>query len=152
MNEKRPYGQSVRPFFIPWRWRDSNSRPNEELICFLHVYLRLHCRGRARPKPPTHPLSSKVSPETRGLSQTISDIAAPPDRNASEPQHPGDVTSPQLLQGLSLNHYTSIKQRERNYFRQLIVRCLRFKCKPTTHYMLTNHFYPLSKPVIPMVL
>ena len=86
-----------------WSWRDSNSRPNEELICFLHVYLRLHCRGRARPKPPTHPLSSKVSPETRGLSQTISDIAAPPDRNASEPQHPGDVTSPQLLQGLSLN-------------------------------------------------
>ena len=35
---------------------------------------------------------------------------------------------------------------------QVIVRCLRFKCKPTTHYMLTNHFYPLSKPVIPMVL
>ena len=90
-------------FSSEWRWRDSNSRPNEELICFLHVYLRLHCRGRARPKPPTHPLSSKVSPETRGLSQTISDIAAPPDRNASEPQHPGDVTSPQLLQGLSLN-------------------------------------------------
>ena len=88
---------------LGWSWRDSNSRPNEELICFLHVYLRLHCRGRARPKPPTHPLSSKVSPETRGLSQTISDIAAPPDRNASEPQHPGDVTSPQLLQGLSLN-------------------------------------------------
>ena len=94
------------PFYrilLGWRWRDSNSRPNEELICFLHVYLRLHCRGRASPKPPTHPLSSKVSPETRGLSQTISDIAAPPDRNASEPQHPGDVTSPQLLQGLSLN-------------------------------------------------
>nr|DAZ07796.1 MAG TPA: hypothetical protein [Caudoviricetes sp.] len=22
MNEKRPYGQSVRPFFIPWRWRE----------------------------------------------------------------------------------------------------------------------------------
>ena len=103
MNEKRPYGQSVRPFFIPWRWRDSNSRPNEELICFLHVYLRLHCRGRARPKPPTHPLSSKISLGARDLLQTISDIAAPPDRNASEPQHPGDVTSPQLLQGLSLN-------------------------------------------------
>ncbi len=46
---------------------------------------------------------------------------------------------------------TSIKQRERNCFRQLIVRRLRFKCKPTTHYMLTNHFYPLSKPVIPMI-
>ena len=86
-----------------WSWRDSNSRPNEELICFLHVYLRLHCRGEARPKPPTYPLSSKVSPERRGLPQAISDIAAPPVRNASEPQHPGDVTSPQLLQGLSFN-------------------------------------------------
>ena len=50
-----------------WSWRDSNSRPNEELICFLHVYLRLHCRGEARPKPPTFPLSSKVSPKHRGL-------------------------------------------------------------------------------------
>ena len=86
-----------------WSWRDSNSRPNEELICFLHVYLRLHCRGEARPKPPTYPLSSKLSPERRGLPQAISDIAAPPVRNASEPQHPGDVTSPQLLQGLSFN-------------------------------------------------
>ena len=36
-----------------WSWRDSNSRPNEELICFLHVYLRFDCREQARPKPPT---------------------------------------------------------------------------------------------------
>ena len=53
------------------------------------------------------------------------------------------------LTEIKLIYCTSIKQRERNYFRQLIVRCLRFKCKPTTHYMLTNHFYPLSKPVSP---
>ncbi len=52
---------------------------------------------------PPDPLFSKFSPETRDLFPTISDIAAPPDRNASEPQHPGDVTSPQLLQGLSFN-------------------------------------------------
>ena len=43
---------------LGWSWRDSNSRPNEDLICFLHVYLRLNCRGGARPKPPTQPLSS----------------------------------------------------------------------------------------------
>ncbi len=61
------------------------------------------CRVQARPKPPTWTLSSKISLGARDLLQTISDIAAPPDRNASEPQHPGDVTSPQLLQGLSLN-------------------------------------------------
>ena len=103
--KKAESSTKIRPVyqFFPWSWRDSNSRPNEELICFLHVYLRLHCRGEARPKPPTYPLSSKVSPERRGLPQAISDIAAPPVRNASEPQHPGDVTSPQLLQGLSFN-------------------------------------------------
>ncbi len=60
------------------------------------------CRGRARPKPPTHPLSSKISLGARGLLQTISDIAAPPDRNASEPQHPGDVTSQHLVAGIKL--------------------------------------------------
>lgn len=86
-----------------WRWRDSNSRPNEELICFLHVYLRLHCREQARPKPPTWTLSSKTSSFARGMRQTISDISAPPYRIASKPQHPGDVPFPQLLQELSSN-------------------------------------------------
>ena len=27
-----------------WSWRDSNPRPNEEIIRFLHAYLRLHFR------------------------------------------------------------------------------------------------------------
>ena len=36
-----------------WSWRDSNPRPNEELICFLHAYLRLDFRLNARPEPPT---------------------------------------------------------------------------------------------------
>ena len=31
-----------------WSWRDSNSRPNEELICFLHVYLRLRLSGASK--------------------------------------------------------------------------------------------------------
>ena len=62
------------------------------------------CRVKSKTEA-THsiPYPLKFRLRARGLSQTISDIAAPPDRNASEPQHPGDVTSPQLLQGLSLN-------------------------------------------------
>ena len=49
-----------------------------------------------------------------------------------------------------LIYYTSITQQERNcYYCQLMVWRLRLKCKPTTHCMLTNLFYPLSKPVNP---
>ena len=49
-----------------------------------------------------------------------------------------------------LIYYTSITQQERNCYCQLIVWRLRLKCKPTTHCMLTNLFYPLSKPVNPI--
>lgn len=52
---------------------------------------------------PLNPYPLKTSPETRGSFQTISDISAPPYRNASEQQHPGDVSSPQLLQRLSFD-------------------------------------------------
>ena len=70
---------------------------------FYMFIFAFDCREQARPKPPTWTLSSKTSSAARGVRQTISDIAAPPVRNASEQQHPGDVTSPQLLQGLSFN-------------------------------------------------
>ena len=152
MNEKKAYGQSVRPFFIPWRWRDSNSRPNEELICFLHVYLRLHCRGRARPKPPTHPypLKFRLRPEAY---LKLSPILLHHLIGTLRSHSIRVMSRPATFAGIKLEStILRLKQRERNYFRQLIVRCLRFKCKPTMHYMLTNHFYPLSKPVIPMVL
>jgi hypothetical protein len=49
----------------------------------------------------------------------IPDIAAPPIPFSFGKKAWGDVTSPQLLQGLSLIYYDSIKQRERNCFRQL---------------------------------
>jgi len=48
-------------------------------------------------------------------------------------------------------YYTSITQQERNYYCQLKFCRLRLKCKPTTHCMLTNLFYPLSKPVNPIM-
>ena len=53
---------------------------------------------------------------------------------------------------IKLIYYTSIKQRERNEFRQIKFWRLRFKCKSTTHCMLTYHFCPLSNPVNPMTL
>jgi len=40
-----------------WSWRESNPRPNKEMISFLHVYLRFDFRVQARPKPPTCALS-----------------------------------------------------------------------------------------------
>ena len=60
---------------------------------FYMFIFAFDCREQARPKPPTWTLSSKISSNARGVRQTISDIAAPPYRNASEQQHPGDVTS-----------------------------------------------------------
>jgi len=49
-----------------WSWRDSNPRPNEEIISFLHAYLCLDFRVQAEPKPSTYTLSSKVSSIMRG--------------------------------------------------------------------------------------
>ena len=49
-----------------WSWRESNPRPNEEIISFLHAYLCLSFRVTAEPKPSTVTLSSKVSFALRG--------------------------------------------------------------------------------------
>ena len=49
-----------------WSWRESNPRPNEEIISFLHAYLCLNFRAAAEPKPSTVALSSKFSPAPRG--------------------------------------------------------------------------------------
>ena len=93
--------QLIEKQYISWSWRDSNPRPNEELMSFLHAYLRFDCRVQTRPKPPICTLVSKFSSPARNLPLTISDIIAPPFRNASEQQQPGDVLSPQLLRRLS---------------------------------------------------
>ena len=70
-------------------------------MSFLHAYLRFDCRVQTRPKPPICTLVSKFSSSARNWPLTISDIIAPPFRNASEQQQPGDVLSPQLLRRLS---------------------------------------------------
>lgn len=63
----------------------------------------LKLSGRSKTEATNSTLILYVSLAIRGIPQTISDISAPPGRTASEQQHPGDVTSPQLLRGLSFN-------------------------------------------------
>ena len=52
--------------FFWWTWRESNPRPNEEIISFLHAYLCLSFRATAEPKPSTIALSFKVSFSPQG--------------------------------------------------------------------------------------
>ena len=88
-------------------------------MSFIHAYLRFDCRVQTRPKPPICTLVSKFSSSARNWPLTISDIIAPPFRNASEQQQPGDVLSPQLLRRLSVIYCASIRQQERSCFRHL---------------------------------
>ena len=89
--------------FLSWSWRESNPRPNEEIISFLHAYLCLNFRAAAEPKPSTATLSSKNFIYAARPTWTISDVAAPLDRNASEQQLPSDVPSQHLVPGLSVD-------------------------------------------------
>lgn len=51
--------------FVKWSWRDLNPRPNEELISFLHAYLRFSFRLTPGPKPPSVSLFSVTLPLMR---------------------------------------------------------------------------------------
>ena len=88
---------------ISWSWRESNPRPNEEIISFLHAYLCLSFRVVAEPKPSTATLSSKSFIYAARLTPTISDVTAPLNRNASERQLPSDVSFQHLVSELSFD-------------------------------------------------
>ena len=121
-----------------WSWRESNPRPNRETIRFLHAYLGLHFRDAARPKPPTATLSSKTSSPSRGSQETISDLPAPLYLPDSE-QHPEErclVLSP-CKRIKPVIYCTSIRQRERTLFRQLI-----------ESTAVTPHAYVPSQPAV----
>ena len=133
-----------------WSWRESNPRPHKETIRFLHAYLGLHFRAAARPKPPTATLSSKTSSPSRGSQETISDLPAPLYLPDSE-QHPEErclVLSPSK-RIKPVIYCTSIRQRERTVFRQLIVRPNRLWSIQPSLRMLTYHLGLLSNPVNP---
>ena len=136
-----------------WSWRESNPRPNRETIRFLHAYLGLHCRAVTRPKPPITALSSKTSSPSRGSQETISDLPAPLYLPDSE-QHPEErclVLSP-CKRIKPVIYCTSIRQRERTLFRQLIVRPTWLWSPQPSLRMLTYHLGLLSNPVNPKIL
>lgn len=60
-----------------------------------------------------------ISDKSQDLSYPISDLSTPPFQQASKPRPLGDVLSSHLMQRLSYIYYDSIKQQERNFFRQL---------------------------------
>ena len=39
-----------KPYFFKWTWGESNSRPNEETIRFLHAYLCLKFSSTSKTK------------------------------------------------------------------------------------------------------
>jgi len=82
---------------IKWSWRDSNPRPNEELICFLHAYLRLDFRLNARPEPPTLSLFPLFHPEPETYSKLSPILLYHLVRIASKPELPGGISSKHLV-------------------------------------------------------
>ena len=137
---------------ILWSWRESNPRPNEETIRFLHAYLGFDFRATARPKPPTATLSPESHPDIGAcLNYSRFTCAADSRRFGTTSLERRLVPSPG--DGIKLKiYYTSIKQRERNCFRQLIWWPLIFRSKQPTLRVLTYHFYPLTNPVNPIIV
>jgi len=81
-----------------WSWRESNPRPNEEAICFLHAYLRLGFRAAARPKPPTVALSAECFACRARPRLTIPDFPTPLWPNRFREWHSRDVPFQHLCQ------------------------------------------------------
>lgn len=76
-------------------------------------------RVAAEPGPSTDTLSPLNFIKAAGHTLTISDLSAPLDQEDSE-QHPlSDVSSHHLVTGLSQSTILQLRQRERNFFRQL---------------------------------
>ena len=147
----------VRAYFIPrnlvkWSWWESNPRPHKETIRFLHVYSGLHFRAMARPGPPTMTLSSKVSRPKRGI------LTLFPIYLHRLTLRFGTTSLEQCLVASPCNaikpmiYYASIRQRERNYFRQLIFWFLWFRSKKPRLHVLTYHFISPSNPVNPEII
>jgi len=82
--------------------------------------------------------------ERTRLRPTIPDLAAPPDQRASRPRHLGDVSSRHYRRDKASIYYTSIKQQERSYFRQLQFWASRF----TSRHLRARHAYI---PLLPAV-
>ena len=98
---KREARLIAEPDVPRWSWRESNPRPNEEAICFLHAYLCIGFRATAGAELPTFAFSSKRLTVGARPPQAIPDFPAPPYRRASGRELPGDVSSQHLVPRLS---------------------------------------------------
>ena len=123
-----------------WSWWDSNPRPNSETICFLHAYSSLLFSWRSKTWTTNYDLILLISLPQRGLRKPFPTVL-----------HRwflrfGKTSSERCLVALPCNaikpvtYCTSVRQRERNYFRQLNFRSLCLRSKPTRLRVLTYHF------------
>ena len=82
---------------------------------FISAFIFVHKQDRSHQLTP-YPFSFVLHPR---LCRTILDFAAFPVQVASRRRHLGNVLFQHLVSELSYIYYDSIKQQERNYFRQL---------------------------------
>lgn len=108
-------------------------------------------RVAARPGPPTATLSSKFHPPTEALTDYSRFVCTAYSKRFGTTAFerclvpsPGDGIKPII-------YCASIRQRERNCFRQLNCWSLRLWSQPSTLRVLTYHFIPLSNPVNPIL-
>ena len=135
-----------------WSWRESNPRPHEETIRFLHAYSRLRFRAVARPGPPTATLSSKFSPLRRGQQRLFPIyLRRLVLRFGTTPL--GRRLVPLPCSGIKpIIYCTSIRQREHTRCCQLIFRPKRFRSLQSPLRVLTYHLVSPSNPVNPILI
>ena len=133
-----------------WSWRESNPRPNKEIIRFLHVYLRLGFRAQARPKPPTCALSLLFHHTSRAKCD-YPRFGCTLISSASERRLPEDVPFQHLVPELSLIYLIRLSSKSVVIFASydFVNRDLRAVFTPLD--MLTYPFCLLSKPNSPIM-
>ena len=116
---------------MKWSWRESNPRPHEETIRFLHAYLGLHFRAAARPKPPTTALSPKTSLRHRGLPQLFPIFLRRRFLRFGTTSLGRRLVSLPCKEIKPTVYCASTRQREHTYSRQLTFRQKRFRSLPS---------------------
>ena len=108
-------------------------------------------RVATRPRPPIATLSSKISPVQRGIQELFPIYLHRLILRFGTTSLERCLVLPPCG-GIKLIYCASIKQRERNCFRQLNLWPLGLGSQQTTLRMLTYHSNPLSNPVNPLLL
>ena len=103
-----------------WSWRDSNPRPNEEAISFLHAYPQTWFSNKHRIRATNVYLSSCYLTETPELRFCQPRFACTACSDRFVATASGRCLVPMPGIGIKrLTYCNSVTQQERNYFRQL---------------------------------